>query len=275
MDEVLTGSSIENSTGNVSRPRYDLNPEELKELEAELVGSIEEQGVHDGVVAVWIAPFHRFADIPRVYESQYFPEVEELSDQETENSLYLLMVDMRDGVKRPVHSTIISRQNVSREGLAIDQDEVGGDTTGFYVIDDLIRTGNFTADEFRDYYESRGFDLSKCISVETNFRIGDKTQKYQGARIAELSYMAVMKMFFDTQPEIGHAAVFASVNRLSALSFRMVGLKSEPLMGRDDFVTSEAERGLVYHPVCIPYDGSNHPVFEKMSVPLPEIVYQD
>lgn len=253
-------------------PRYDLTPEELKTLESEFIHSIEERGITDGIVATWVTPFHRFADIPRVYESQYFPEVEELSDQETENSLYLVLVDMREGEKRPVHSTIISRQNISKEGLSSNSDVDKGET-GFYVIDDLIKTGNFTAEEFRDYYETKGFDLSKCISVETNFRIGDKVSRYQGVRVPELSYMVVMGMFFDANPEIGKSAVFASINRMSALSFKMAGLKYEPLMGRTDFVTSEAARGLIYHPVCIPYDDDNHPVFEKLALKIPEIIY--
>lgn len=265
INKLATGS-------DKSLPRYDLTPEELQALEAELVKSIEEHGISDGVVAAWITPFHRFANIPRAYESKYFPEVEELTDQEIENSLYLVVVDMREGEKRPVHSTIISRQNVTRESLASDEknDE---NLTGFYVIDDLIKTGNFTSEEFKEYYESRGYDLDKCISVETNFRIGDKTEKYHGARMSELSYMVIMNMFFESNPEKGKSAVFASINRASSISFRMVGLKFEPLMGRDDFVTSEAERGLIYHPVCIPFDDDNHPVFEKLRLQLPEVTY--
>jgi hypothetical protein len=174
-----------------------------------------------------------------------------------DNTVFLALVDTRDGQDRVVHATTISGY----------EDTASESATGFIVADDLAEMGNFTPEEFREYYQKKGYDLSKCISVETNFKVGDKAPLVNGMRTVDIAYLSVFKMLMSKEPELGGAAVFSSINRASIVSFGRRGLKCEPLMGRDDLVTSESVHGLVYKPVAIPYNEASRHVFE-MEYPI-------
>lgn len=252
------------------RPRYDLTPEECAELEGDLLGIVEGQYPEEGVCAVWINPYHRFANLIRAKEAEFFPEVEEVSEQDESNTLFLALVDTRPGSRRLVHGATIT--GVPYEGETPESVLPNeAQSTGFITVDSLIELGNFTAQGFQDYYKEKGIDLDNSFAVETNFRVGDKVEPYQGVQIADLAYLTMFSLIQRKGINEG-VAVFASINRASITSFGRVGLEYEPLMGREDMKTPEAALGLDYLPVAIPLNENNRAMFEMMSsFNLPEI----
>lgn len=262
-------SDSTNGNARTSKPRYDLSPDELGALECDLVETLKELGFRDCVAAAWITPNHEFANIARMHEAKYFPEVQELPDVVEDSTLFLVLADTRDDVDRVVHAATVSGQDVNRDEARVtpvNQDE----STGFIVVEDLIEMGNFTPQEFRDYYAAAGIDLDRCISVETNFYIGKRAPRFRGMTSSDLAYLAIFEFFMGLQPEFGRAVAFASINRPSIVSFGWIGLEYEPLMGRTDLVTSESQRGLRYVPITIPYNAHNLPIFESMGEGLPK-----
>jgi hypothetical protein len=237
-----------------SIPRYDLSEKELKLLEEDLVADVEKESrqgflrrKQPGVYAVWMKPDNRYVNILRTYEAGYFPEVKEVTDDIEEETLFLAMVDTRPGAKRVVHAATVSGvRKDAPEILAVEG------KTGFTTIDALIQEGNFTAEEFGAYYADRGVDTTHSMSIDTNFRVGDKAEKVKGIGISDLTYLALFDQFLMHTPEGANAAGFASINRVSMLSFKKLGMQYEPLMGRTDFVTPEEKDGKEFHPIMIP-----------------------
>lgn len=255
-------------------PRYDLSPEELSSLENELVGEVKERYPQEGVVTVWLSPKNKFSDFVRCHEAQYFPEVEEVSEEDEENTLFMALVDTRPSSNRVVHAATITGINYRNEdGRPVVGDHQPGSDgeTGFFTVDNLIERGNFTAQEFYDYYAQKGLDIKKCISVETNFRIGEKAEKYHGLRTSDIAYLKFFKMLERTDPALGKSAVFATINKASMISFQRIGLACEPLMGREGMSTQESAEGRESLPVAIPYDEATQKLFNSMDVPAPEI----
>lgn len=103
-----------------SKPRYDLSEEEMKLLENDLIEDVEKnvkkgQGflgrfrrATEGVYATWLNPDNKYANILRTREAEYFPEVKELTPEVEEDTLFLALVDTREGSKRVVHATTLS-----------------------------------------------------------------------------------------------------------------------------------------------------------------------
>jgi len=260
------------SQKEASKPRYDLSQEELDTLEKDLVGRVKEEFKEEGIYAAWIKPHDKYANILRTHEAKFFPEVQTVTDNEEDHTLFLALVDTREMANRVVHATTVSGLSFKDdEEKLVDRPDLNQDATGFIVVDDLIEMGNFSAEEFYEYYGQKGFDLSKCISVETNFRIGKKTTRFNGLTTAQIAYKAVFEMMGRRGPELDKAAVFSSINRPSILSFHHVGLEYEPLMGRSDLHTPESELGKDYQPVAIPYNTNNIAVFDAQGDSIPQL----
>lgn len=245
----------------VNKTRYDLSQEELSDLENDLVSEVKRRFPEEGVYAAWIEPDHRYANLIRSYEAQYFPEVQTLPDTNELNTLFFALVDTRGFANRIVHGATISKGQI----------ESHGNSTGFIGMDQLIEKDNFTAQEFKDYYVDRGIDVSKSISVETNFRVGEKTKPINGFTPAQYAYLSFFNRLEKKADDLRKAAIFSSINRASVLSFQRFGLDFEPLMGRTDLKTPEADLGLDYLPVVIPYTENNISLFRLMDKPLPEV----
>ncbi|MEK7153300.1 MAG: hypothetical protein AAB834_05100 [Patescibacteria group bacterium] len=258
------------------RPRYDLTPEELAVLEASLVDSVRERFPEEGVYAAIIEPNHEYANVVRAYEAKSFPEVSELEAEIEENTRFLALVDTRSDSSRVVHaSTITGFKHAAHKDAPDEIEARGSESTGFVVIDDLVSMGNFTPQEFRDFYAARGIDLDGCISLETNFRVGQRVPKFNGIDTVDLAYLTIFSQFLQNEPapRLGEAVVFASINRASLVSFGRVGLKYLLLMDRNDLLTSEAAHGLQFTPVAIPYDADNQGLFEGMGLQPSEAVF--
>lgn len=254
-------------------PRYDLTPEELTNLESELVAEVRAAYPSEDMVSTWIRPGHKFANVLRNHEAQSFPEVSDLPQDIEDRSLFFALVDLRDGTDRVVHSTTISGVLGRKAGEPDPDNPDGPVTSGFIIIDDLIEMGNFTVEEFWDYYSRQGVDLNGAISVETNFSVGERVSKYNGFKAADIAYLSMFKLAISQAQKPEDAAVFASINQDSIDSFSRVGLQTLPLMGRDDFVTSESVNGLDFKPVLILNTPENSLVFQQIHTDVPEMTF--
>ncbi len=253
-------------------PRYDLSAEEVRALEGYIVEETERRHPEPGVYAALIPSHRGLANLVRHYEQAHFPEVQNVSSDVEDDTMFVALVDTRPEVRRVVHAlTITGLEQASgmRPARARSQDS----KTGFASIDDLIEMGNFTAEEFRDYYAKQGIDLEQCIAVETNFRVGERAPRYNGLDISALAYMKVFDLFMRGNPQLERAAVFANINRASRVSFGRFGLVYNPLMGRTDLRTSDALRGLDYEPVIIHYDSNAQALFAGLNSITPEIEF--
>ncbi|HEY5267856.1 MAG TPA: hypothetical protein VII94_01835, partial [Candidatus Saccharimonadales bacterium] len=92
-----------------------------------------------------------------------------------------------------------------------------------------------------------------------------------GLKVPDLAYLAASQLAIRQKTEGKDNAVFASINRVQILSLRRLGLQVELLMGRDNFITSEASLGKNYTPIMIPYNEQNVELFKAMDYIVPEI----
>ncbi|CAN5409887.1 hypothetical protein BH09PAT4_BH09PAT4_01620 [soil metagenome] len=249
-----------------AKPRYDLTAEELEELEDGLVAKVAEAYPGEkGIVATWINSKSSFANFVRTHEAAYFEEVEEVSEDDEADTLFLALVDMRGEEGKVVHGATVTglTYDPTEKKLAL-RSEMMTDETGLYTIDSLIGLGNFTAQEFKDYHAAKGINVANCIAVETNFRIGNKVEVFNGFGAADLAYLELFSLVEKTNDNISTAAVFASINKASISSFDRAGLDYEPLMGRTDLKTEESMLGKESLPVCMPYSAKNKEAFEAL-----------
>lgn len=267
---------LKNMSEELQNPNYQLSEEELRSLEHELVETVqlasknllaEDDDVQkDDIYATWLPSTSKFTNILRTHEASYFPEVAELPIETEANSTFLAMVDTRPEYKRVVHATTVS---------GIDSEQVGEERkngrTGFITIDDLIEEGNFTSEEFLDYYKNMGIDLNRSFSVDTNYRIGEKTTNDDGLSSPDLAYLTLFQLLRSRTLGSVTTAIFASINKDSIDSFKRIGLEYEPLMGRTDLVTSESREGKDFLPVMLPWSKSNRDLFKSMDYTVVEL----
>ncbi len=251
-----------NTPADITLPRYDLNEQELNQLEGELIDEVKSQFPQESIYTAWIYPTNKYANIVRNYEAGFFPEVSQVNEDTEAHTLFLALIDTRDSANRVIHAATIT-------GVDRPEDE---SETGFFTVDSLIEKGNFTAEEFRDYYGEKQIDLNKCLAIETNFRIGEKVEKFRGLGSADLVYLTIFKTMEKADAQFGKAGFFATINSLQIHSLQRLGINCEPLMGRTDLITPEAELGVDSLPVMMPYDKALHAIFSNMGPALPEIV---
>lgn len=247
-------------------PNYDLGPDQLHGLEAELVDVARLGAGSAGVTAVWIGTEHRYANIIRTHEARLFPEVHDSSAVDEDKTLFLALVDTRPGSSGVVHGATVCVG-------ALDEGSVSDTAvhTGFITIDNLIDFGNFSAYEFRRYYAARNIDLTNCLSVETNFRIGQRVPNVWGLSTSTIAYLIVFRFLVRSGARRHRSLVFADVNRASSISLQRNGIKYAPLMGRTDLVTPEAALGRSSLPVAFPVDDALHDVFLTMQADVSEL----
>jgi hypothetical protein len=269
MDELMQDTGIGHEFSANSQdtlPRYDLTQEEMQELETNLVKDVESLMPDAEICALWIDPRSPYANFIRMHEASYFPEVTGVTPEDELNTAFLAIVDMRDSARRVVHGATVMGERFRQSGTELDENR-----TGFFTVDSLIELGNFSAQEFRDYYKANGIDLSKSISVETNFRIGDKAEPYNGVGTADLTYVALFRSIMEQQPDFKGAVVFATVNKMQRSSFQRVGMRADPLMGVEQYRTPEAELGIESQPVSILYDEQVVAILDNDSIVLPQL----
>ncbi|MEK9195966.1 MAG: hypothetical protein AAB914_01220, partial [Patescibacteria group bacterium] len=208
----------------------------------------------------------------RTLEKQTFPEIEDVMRDYEEESTFLALVDTRQQANRIAHAFRISGASSSSDGSVVANSVSNDNSTGIVLIDDIINSGqDFRINDFRDYYSSRGFDLSKCISVETNWIVGEKSEKFNGLPLPQLGYLALFRLIEARGLNEGDAVLFAHANRVATISLAMSGVEYEPIAGREDLKTPTVKPdGTLsfddhYKPVAIPASSQNLEVFKQLS----------
>jgi hypothetical protein len=244
-------------------PNYDLSLEKLGELQDELVAVVKTQVMEPGIVSVVVKPEHKFANIIRNHEATFFPEVKEVTAEEEITTEFMALVDTRPGAQSVVHGATINRPT-TKENVP---------ETGFYIIDALIEKGNFSKEQFYQYYQSQGVDVDNCVSVETNFIIGERAEKFKGFGTAMIVYLAIVQAYLEEQQTENIVGVFATLNGRQRSSFRQNGVEYELLMGEEEMETPEAEQGVETLPVFIPYSSQTESIFNSMGIKLPLVTF--
>jgi hypothetical protein len=246
-------------------------------LDKEMVAAVKNVHPEEGVYSALIDPGHPFSNFVRGHESRFFPEVTNFPTELEKDTLLFALVDTRSSSNRVVHVGTISGRGLHNdaEGAELEPQER---RTGFLSADELVDLGNFTSEEFENYYTKRGVDLGRSISVETNIKVGGSVEKYHGVRTVDLGYLTLVGLIEQNQPDISNtevkAAVFASINLPQTLSFERVGVDCEPLMGRTDLVTPESRLGRKSTPVAIIYDEHCKEIFSQMGPQLPSVRFE-
>jgi hypothetical protein len=262
MGETTEGNLAINYSMEVFSPNYDLSSEALQKIQDDMVANIESQIEEPGIVASWIQPKSRYANFIRNYEAAYFPEVKDVTSEDENNTTFLALVDTRESAKRVVHGATITGESVN---------QVKENETGLYTIDALIERGNFSLEDFYSYYKLKNIDVANCVSVETNFIIGERADKFGGFGSAELVYLAIVQLLEKRQQAPNTVGAFATLNGRQRSSFRRIGIDYELLMGAEEMNTPESELGIDSQPVFIPYDDQTRVIFDSMGSKLPVV----
>ncbi len=254
-------------------PRHDLSELELQSVEQDLKEAvIEKFGADEGVFAIWLGSSTHFANAVRTLEANQWPEMPEVMKEHENTSMFLAIFDTRNGIDNIVHAFRVSGAGFKDDNVTISDKTTDSDSTGIVLIDDVIKSGQgFTAEDFRGYCQDVGIDLSKCMSVETNFRVGKKAEKYNGLPLTQVGYIALFKLVESMDIKNGDAAIFASLNEVATISLGAIGAEFGFLAGRDDLRTpSFDEKGNPcfdddYTLVCIPATDHNLGVFGNLT----------
>lgn len=261
----------------VSRPAYDygVSADEIRDIEIALAEDLQAVGGDEGsLFAVWTGPTHPLSDVVRTYEIGYWETIDEIMAEHEQRSRFLSLFDTRAGRNRIVHGFRVSQADPQIDDLA-SRGELT--STGIVLVDDIINSGqNFTAQEFYDYYTSRGYDPTKFLSVETNFRI-EKTPRFNGLPPAQIGYLAIFNLAERDIDQADESAIFASLNRPATVSLNAVGVEYGPIAGRQDLRTplTEGEFDDSYTTVSIPGSAHNLELFRQLQPISAPAIYLD
>lgn len=254
------------------QPNYYLSPEELGQLQEDLVKEVEAvYGKKEDVYAVWIEPHHRLADLVRTQEAKIFPEIPEVMEDYEDQSMFLALLDTRDGLNHVVHAFRISGTGLKDKVLEGAAVEVADENkTGIPLVDDILDSGqDITAQEIKEYYQEHGIKLAKCLSVETNFRI-EKVARYNDLPVSQAGYIALFQLAEKQDVSNGDSAIFAHLNTDAINSLSMVGIEYTPIAGRQDLKTPTVGKDGSkdfddhYSPVAIPASQKNLDIFGQL-----------
>jgi hypothetical protein len=241
-----------------AKPRYDLDPEEMKAREGQLLAELAATSPDPDVYCVWISPDSPYADIARTHEAKHWDYIASIMTDKDPSSRFLFVVDTRDeatqGIKR-----------VSRITFAVPDPKEAG-ATGMAIVDDVIDSGQgLDLDSFLDYYSEQGVDINRCFSVETNIKV-KQAETYKGLPLADVGYLAMFNRI-DELREGGLLYIFATVNQDSIDSFERIDLRAEPLAGRPELRTPDEKGGFDddFHTVALPTTPHNLSIFEQIT----------
>ena len=214
----------------------------------------------DGLAAVWVKHDDPAADAVRAEEALVFPEVPELLTAEVEHQcMFVVIVDTQSG--EVLHALRVSGPFIRHANGGTAQG------SGFVIIDELIaESDSFTIADFQDRYDEA--TLAVSLSVETNFRIGERRELLSGARVAHLGYLAVFRLVERLRPDGGEALVFGAQNDATVRSLAALGLPAKPVRGLPE---QRSDSDDVYRPKVISVTDATRAVFEALDpIALPE-----
>lgn len=215
-------------------PSYELSQEELDRLEKELVGKVRERYGRT-VASVWVSSHSPYANFIRTHENETFSKlhVPELFEKYEDESAFLITVDTRKGQDRAIRGTRVSSPQFSAKEADPESDDVR-----IAMIQDMVGAGQFTNEEFKEYYKQIGINPNKSLSVETNFRIGDRAPRIKGIiPVSHLAYLSMYNFVLERNPGTHDACIFAHVNDATINSLTRMGIPLDPLMGNGELRT--------------------------------------
>lgn len=251
---------------------YKLGEVQFNSLEQLLVDEIDSFTENDPktINAVWISQDTPYANLIRTLEAERFPEMPSVMEHFEDQSKFLALVDVREESRGIVHAFRLTSKVLTQSQEDVEDSD--SNEIGIALVDDLIDSGQgLTVDEVHEYYSSRGVDLSRCIAVESNFRV-KKSETETGLRVSDLGYIALFQVIEKSGVADGRAAVFAHLNEPAVHSLGAIGLEYEPVAGREDLKTPTIDTdGTLgfdhkYSPVSIPTTPNNVKVFNDMAL---------
>lgn len=273
MSEVYDNrESIDSS----AQANYYLDDAEFVRLQSALISSVRDQSDQEGIHSVWIAQNHPYANVVRTLEAKQFPEISEIMEPFEDQCVFLALTDTRpEQQQRVVHAF-----RLSSIFLAGRTELPEGNTLGIAFIDDMVASDQgVDIEAFKAYYTSRGIDLAKCISVETNFRIGDKVKVESGLRIPDLGYIAIFQAVEKLGLDKEDAVIFAHLNKPAIISLGVLGISYEPVMGNESLrtpTTGDNPFDDRYRPVAIPPSLKNIAIIRQLlPFAAPEVHFND
>jgi hypothetical protein len=216
--------------------RYDLPDEELSTIERGLTERVRSERGRT-LTAVWLKHGSAEANFIRTKEAQKFPDINipGLFGPYDDKSIFLAMVDTRLGTGK---GRIIRGTRITGRQFAVDDPDGSDDDSGMAMIRDLAEDGQITQEAIADYYRARGIDVANCISVETNFKIGERSRRKFGfIPMSQLAYLAMYEYVLRHNVAGQDAAIFAHINDASDNSLRRLGVDFGPIAGRSDLRT--------------------------------------
>jgi hypothetical protein len=225
----------------VEAPDYDLDDETCDTLEGNLV-EMARAKYGRTVVAVWIDGSRPEANLIRTKEAQAFPQinVRELFGNYDDSSMFLAMIDTRRaaGEGRLIRGTRITGRQFSDKGAERStQDVLRDGGSDMAMIRDMVVDGELTGEEVSDYYSRAGIELGSCISVETNFKIGNRAPRRLGVvPMSQLAYLSMYKYVLEGDTT-NQGAIFAHINKASKDSLERLGITIDLVAGRSDLRT--------------------------------------
>lgn len=250
----------------VSQESYNLSPEQMDELEADLFSEIQSQ-VEGSPIAVAVVPQDsKYADFGRTSEAQVYTGYDNhaaMAPYENQ-SFFLYTYDTETG----------SIAHVKRIVRAKTPEELGGSPlTGLEIIDDRLKANNDEHAELDEIKEFHGIDdMSRVWNVAAN-HIMRRQGKKTGLPYTEASYLALFKLTRDHDVN----AILAYVNddarrslfEKADLEYKLLGGKSYHLP--DDPANHETTTyDTHYVAVCIPETEHNLGVFDAIPLFVPE-----
>lgn len=246
----------------------DLTVQDVKALlEPQLVEEVAATSGHLGVVVGWIAPLHQYSELIRTLEGEVFAGIREIMQPYELACDFLALVDTRPSEARVVHAFRLS----SSTGLSSIQ---ARDHVGTVLIDDLVASDQgIDHRAIEDYYAARDIDLHRSLSIETNFRVGPRSETETGLPPAQVGYLAI----YERIVREGIQILFAHLNEPAIESLDGVGVGWEPITGRSDLRTPTVGGTFddEYRPVAILVNPQNSAVLASLSDFMPPEVRLD
>ncbi len=242
----------------------------MRSLEQELIARAKaEVGGTAELIAVWIRPFSRYANLMRSHEASIFPEAKEVSIDDESRSLFFALIDLRSDPSIVIGATLCGAVPPDG-GVQYEPQENTVTSSGFIFIDQLIDLGNFSLSGFTSYLESIGIAPHRSMSVETIYRIGAKVAPWKGLSVTDVAFSCFFRSLQRGGGTLGRSAVLATVNEAAISVFKRFGLRFEYLMGRSDFFTPEAELGRMSVPIVMVYDQYAEDLFSSVTISIAE-----
>lgn len=235
-DPTAADFAAENQASERVEPSYELSQAELDKLEKELVAKVHERYGRT-VASVWVSSHSPYANFIRTHENETFSKlhVPELFEKYEDESAFLITVDTRKGQDRAIRGTRVSSPQFNTKETDSNSD---GDEVRIAMIQDMVGADQFTNEEFKEYYKQIGIDPNKSLSVETNFRIGDRAPRIKGViPVSHLAYLSMYNFVLERNPGTHDACIFAHVNDATINSLTRMGIPLDPLMGNGELRT--------------------------------------